>query len=280
MTGGKVGLRRRSCASTFAASVAWSSASCGPLALMTTATRLVRCAWRRSERSAAAVERPLAGRIVEAKHRRGEAHRSVNPKVDRRDRFVARTGDLRERCAPLGPTGRSVTDARCELMRADGDDGRGERSTAAPIVSATPPSASSIPRTATPHRTTPPRAATNPAARVGKARGQVDGRDEEVAVVRVPPNADRSTCAKTSADARSGGVLSAARHSGCQIAANARRGVAAKRRATVSSAPRKSFRARRRNPAMSAKRSATTDLSRTERRPRDGAAPARSTPRR
>ena len=71
----QVGRSRRSCASTFAASVAWSSASCGPLALMTTAIRLVRARRRRRSPARRCGRTPIAGRIVEAQHRDARTER-------------------------------------------------------------------------------------------------------------------------------------------------------------------------------------------------------------
>src|SRR6185436_10497606 len=81
----------------------------------------------------------------------------------------------------------------------------------------------------------PLRAATNRAAASGKhAERSTAGTRRSLSRV-VPPNADRSTCAKVRADARSGGVLSAERQSGFQTSAKARAGEEAKRAATDSS---------------------------------------------
>ena len=99
---------------------------------------------------------------------------------------------------------------------------------------------------------------------------------------RVPPNAARSTFAKTCAEARSGGVLSAARQSGCPDRGEraARRRGEALRRPSRPRRSRNPARARRRNPAIERDALAPRQARAPQaRRRRDGRAPARSTPR-
>src|SRR4029453_18712953 len=100
----------------------------------------------------------------------------------------------------------------------------------------TAPPALAMPRTVAPQRTTLPRAVMNLATASGKKADRSTAGTTRSLSLLAPPNDERRTCANVFAEARSGGVLSPARHSGCQIAASACRGVAAKRDVTESSA--------------------------------------------
>ena len=187
---------------------------------MTTAIRLRVPAGAALPSARAAIEHPLARRVVEAQHRRAERHAAGEAEIDRRDRFVGERADLRERRAPRVVAGRRAADAS---SRADAARRRRWRrrtlAASAPIASATPSpaaldrahgdagahvAAARARRTAPRHRESTP--TDRPRGPGSRCRA------------RVPANAARSTCANICADARSGGVLSAARHSGSQIA--------------------------------------------------------------
>ncbi len=260
--------RRRSCASTSARRASTGRcASCGPSALMTTASRLARAAGgvrpaRRCDRTPTGPARRRAA----ASAARTATRRRV-PEIDGRDRFVGRTPRPARapRATPRRPR-RSAPSVAASWCGPTATIAAAKCSSSSPVCSATPSSRRAMPRTAAPVRTCRRGAVDVARGGVRKQRRQIDRRDEEVAVARVAPRTPRAARWRTPAPTRArGGVLSAAMHSGSQSAAM--RAAACRRstrRRSALAAHAKSARASRRKSAISASRSRQREAARGE----------------